>query len=103
MEIEKDKVDFNFLFKIAEINIETVKFIKYEISRNMSLINTETHTNISTKEQIGIETHRATVDVIKEIAGRTGELIKGFEVEKIGKFSIKVSKIKWLIEQQIKY
>ena len=54
MEIEKDKVDFNFLFKITEINIETVKFIKYEISRNMSLINTETHTNISTKEQIGI-------------------------------------------------
>ncbi len=96
MEIEKNKIDFNFLFKIAEINIETIKFIKYEISRNMSLINTETHSTISIKEQIGIETHRATTDIIKEVAGKTGELIKGFEVEKIGKFSVKVSKINWI-------
>lgn len=95
LEIEKSKIDFTHLFKIKEINIDIITLVKYDISMNMS-IGDNTKSNISLKEIIGTETHRATSDVIVELAGKTGEIIKNFIVEKTGKKNVKITKIIWI-------
>ncbi len=97
IEIEKSKVDFTSLFKIKEINIDTVTLVKYSISKEMSIGNND-KINIILKDIIGTESHKATPDVITQLAGKTGEIIKSFTIEKIGKHGkiVKITKVIWI-------
>ncbi len=97
VEIEKSKVDFTSLFKIKEINIDTVTLVKYSISKEMSIGNND-KINIILKDIIGTETHKAISDVIVELAGKTGEIIKSFTIEKIRRHGkiVKITKVVWI-------
>lgn len=98
IEIKKSKIDFTFLFKIKEVNLDIVTLIKYNISKDMS-IGDNTKSSVSLKEIIGTETHKATSDVIVELAGKTGEVIKSFTLEQLGKKfikTVKITKIIWI-------
>lgn len=95
IEVEKSKIDFKSLYLIKEINIDTVTFIKYETDISMSMMHNDTHSNVVLKDIIGTETFRASIDSLIELAGKTGILIKGFEIEKIKK-RVEITKINWL-------
>jgi len=81
------------LFKINDINIDTVRLTKYEVRKNASVL--DEPPSYVLKEILGTETHKATPDIIKELAGKTGELIKSFKVEKVKHF-IRITSIEWI-------
>lgn len=90
MELETSKIDFKHLFKIVSIDIDKVKFKKYEISRNSSIMSNSGFELVELGKEIGEETHICKPDVIYEIAGKVGSIIKGFEVQLTGKSRKKV-------------
>jgi len=95
IEIEKSESNFNHLLKLKEINIDIITLTKHNISKEMAIGNTD-KLNITLKDIIGIETYKATPDVIMELAGKTGEVLIGFRLEKIGKTGVRITKIRWL-------
>lgn len=94
LEIEKSKIDFKFLWKIKEIDVNLVKFEKYAIHPEKS-INDQSKVIVALKELIGTETHKVTSDVQLELSGKVGEIIKSFEVGKYNN-SVRVKTIIWL-------
>lgn len=91
IEIDIGKVDFKVLWKIKEINLDTITFVKYDIGRGMSL--EEGKESILLEDVIGTETHKCQSNVILQIGGEVGKIIKGFKLEKTGKTTIKVTNI----------
>lgn len=91
IEINKNNVNFDVLWKIKEINVDTITFVKYKIKRMMSIIDDNNET-IVLDEVIGEETHKCVPDIILENGGKVGEVIKGFKLEKKGK-AVKVTNI----------
>lgn len=83
----------NSLFKINDINIDIIKFTKYEVRKNASVL--DEPPSYVLKDILGTESHRATQDVILELARKTGELIKSFKVEKT-KHGIRITSIEWI-------
>lgn len=94
LEIEKSKIDFKFLWKIKEIDVNLVKFEKYAIHPEKS-INDENKSIITLRDLIGIETHKVTPDTQLELSGRVGEIIKSFEADKHNN-TVRVKKIIWI-------
>ncbi len=94
-EIEKSKIDFKYLWKIKEINVNIVIFEKYAIHSNMSINDPIRYSNIILKELIGTETHKVTPDIQLELSGKVGEIIKSFEASKHNGV-VKIKKIIWL-------
>lgn len=90
-EIEKSKIDFKFLWKIGNIRLNEVTFVKYGIERTMSILSDNKET-IALRESIGDEIHKCTPSIIEELSGRVGEVIKGFAVERKGRI-VRVNKI----------
>ncbi len=93
-EIEKNKINFDHIWKIKEIDVNTVTFAKYEIHPEMS-IEDPTKAIIVLKELIGQETHKVTPDIQLELSGKVGETIKGFESSKHNN-GVRIKKIIWL-------
>lgn len=92
-EIEKSKlVGVKFLWKIGKIDVDKVTFVKYGISRMMSIMNKNNET-IVLGEILGEETYKCVPDVILQLGGRVCDVIKEFELEKRGKIDVKVVKI----------
>lgn len=84
-EIEKSKlVGVKYLWKIGKVDVDKVTFAKYGISRMMSMMN-ENNETIVLGEMVGEEIYRCYPSVIQKLSGRTGEIIKGFTVERKGK------------------
>lgn len=84
IELKKEDINFQFLWKIKEINVDTITFSKYDINREMSL-NNEDMENIVLRDVVGTETHKCTPNVILEMGGKVGEIIKGFTLDKINR------------------
>lgn len=93
-EISKNRIDFDSIWKIKEINVNIVTFAKYEIHPEMS-IGDPTKSIIALKELIGQETHKVTPDVQLELSGKVGEIIKSFESSKHNN-GVRIKKIIWL-------
>lgn len=93
IELDIKDIDFRFLFKVTEINVDRATFKKYGIKRLDS--ENEGKELIDIGEEIGKETHLVTPDIAAELAGNVGMLIKGFKVVVRGKSRKKsiVSKI----------
>ena len=94
-EIEKSKIDFKYLWKIKEIDVNVVVFEKYAIHPEMSISDPTNKSIISLKEFIGTETHKVTPDIQLELSGKVGEIIKSFELNKHNN-SVKVKNIVWI-------
>ena len=93
-EIETNKINFTCLWRITDINVDTVTFTKHEINLNQSIIN-PINTSVSLRNIIGSEIHRVSPEIQLQLCGRVGEIIKGFESSKISR-TIKVTKIIYL-------
>lgn len=92
-EIEKNElVGVKFLWKLGKIDVDRVTFVKYGIKRMMSIMDDNKET-IVLDEIAGDETHKCTSDVILQLGGKVGDVIKGFKLEKKGKAGVKVVKI----------
>lgn len=88
MKFEATKINFTELYKIVKIELDIVTFKKYTINRNPTL---ETgYESVELGKEIGEEIHKCKPEVILEIAGRVGMIIKGFGVVMTGR---KVKKI----------
>lgn len=94
LEIEKSKIDFKFLWKIKEIDVNIVKFEKYAIYPEKSF-NDQNKSVVSLRELIGIETHKVTSDIQLELCGKVGEIIKSFEAGKHNN-TVRIKKIVWI-------
>lgn len=94
-EIEKNKIDFDHIWKIKEIDVNIVTFEKYAIHPEMSISDPDNKSNISLKELIGQETHKVTSDIQLELSGKVGEIIKDFESVKHNN-RVRIKKIIWL-------
>lgn len=90
IQINNNKIDFKYLFKIAKIDIDRVTFKKFEVENPTMNIIDNTKSNISIGKEIGEEIHICKPDVIYEVAGKVGSVIKGFEVVLLGKSRKKV-------------
>lgn len=92
-EIEKSKlVGVKFLWRIGKLYLSEVTFQKYGISRMISIMN-ENNETVVLSEMVGEETHKCVPDVILQLGGRVGDVIKEFKLEKRGKIDAKVVKI----------
>lgn len=89
MEIESSKINFNELYRITKIDIDTVTFKKYGIDKNptFSRIGYE---SVSLGKELGEEIHKCKPEIILELAGHVGIIIKGFEVSFVGKLKKKI-------------
>ncbi|MDD3474402.1 MAG: hypothetical protein PHP08_00680 [Candidatus Dojkabacteria bacterium] len=98
IEIENNKIDFKYLYRITDIEIDKVTFIKYEINPPTTSISNSSKSVITLGNIEGREIYICKPDVIYEIAGKVGSVIKGFEVDILGKSRKKVlvSKIIWM-------
>lgn len=95
IEIEKNKVNFKYLWKIKEIDVNIISFTKHLISAPVDSLETPNNVIITLKETMGTETHKVTPDVQLELSGKVGEIIKGFQSDKLNN-NVKVKKIIWL-------
>ena len=93
-DIKKDKINFDHLWKITHIDVDTVTFTKYEIQLTQSLNNSDNST-VTLKNVIGIEIHKVSPDIQMELCGTVGKIIKSFEASKFNKH-VKISKIIYL-------
>lgn len=99
-EIDKNKIDFDVLWKIGKIDVDKVTFIKYNIDKNQSVLGNDKET-IVLSGVIGEETHRCQPSIIQELHGRVGDVIKSFKIEKKGRL-VKVNKIIEIENQEMK-
>ena len=90
MEIESDKINFNELYRITKIELDTVTFKKYMINRNPTLGYYIGSESVELGKEIGEEIHKCKPELIAELAGNVGMIIKGFEVTLNGKSKKKV-------------
>ena len=91
IEIDKNKIDFDVLWKIGKIDVDKITFIKYNIDKNQSVLGNNKET-IVLNGVIGEETHKCQLSIIQELRGRVGDIIKDFKTEKKSR-TVKVSKI----------
>lgn len=89
IEIETGKSNFKYLYKITDIEIDKVTFVKYEVISTGNILDS-TKSTITLGNIEGKEIHICKPYIICELAGKVGMLIKGFEVELIGKSRKKV-------------
>jgi len=89
MEIETSKINFDSLYKVVKIEFEIVTFKRYNVSTNPTLMKPG-YSFIEFGKEIGEETLKCKPDVIAELAGKVGMIIKGFEIVVAGK---KVKKV----------
>ena len=94
MEIEKNKVNFDHLWKIDKIDVDIVTFTKYETKPEMSL-NDPTKSSIALLKALGSETHKVSPDVQLELTGKVGSYIRGFESGRLGRL-VRIKKIIWI-------
>lgn len=90
MEMKTEDIDFKHLFKVTKIDLNIVTFKKYDVERNSTLVAKEGYETVKLGKEIGEEIHICKPDIIGEIAGKTGLVIKGFKVKVTGK---KVKKV----------
>lgn len=93
-EMEKSKIDFDYLWKIKEIDVNIATFEKYAVHPEMAIGNPN-NSNVTLKELIGAEKHKLTPDIQLELSGKVGEVIKGFESVKHNN-GVRIKKIIWL-------
>lgn len=79
IEINKSEIDFNHLWKISNIDLDKIKFVKYNIKQNVSI--SDDKVTILFEDIIGEETHKAVPSVILNLTGRVGDIIKGFKTQ----------------------
>jgi len=91
MEMESSKIDFKELYKVTKIDLDIVTFKKYEIRRNAGIVAKFEHEIVDLGKEIGEETHVCKLEIVAELAGKVGLIIKGFNVEVTGKKKKKVS------------
>lgn len=94
-EIEKNKINFTHLWKIKMIDVNVVTFEKYEVHPECSISDSVNKSKITLKDFIGTEIHKVSPEVQIELSGKVGEVIKDFELSKVGG-TIRVKKIIWL-------
>jgi hypothetical protein len=88
IEIKKGDIDFKYLWKIIKLDIDKVTFRKYNIRRLMS--DRDGYEFIELTEDVGEETHSCKPEVIMQLAGKVGTIIKGFICELVGEKKDKV-------------
>lgn len=100
IEIDKNKIDFDVLWKIGKIDVDKITFIKYNIDKNQSVLGNDKET-IILSGVIGEEIHKCHPHIIQELRGRVGDVIKDFKTEKKGRL-VKVSQIVEIENQEMK-
>ena len=90
MEIEKEKIDFKYLFKVVKIELDIVTFKKYKITKNSSLVSKPGIEVVDIGEEVGTETHKVTPELLEELIGNTGMIVKSLVAKAVGKKNKKV-------------
>lgn len=98
MKIKSNEINFKHLYKVTKICIDVVTFKKYEIDRTQSLKIDDDRETVTLDREVGEEIYNVKPEVISELAGKTGLIIKSFEVIITGKKKKKVlvNKINYL-------
>lgn len=85
MEIKTENVDFKHLFKLTRIELDVVTFKKFTVKRSSGLSSSPGTEIIELGEEIGTETHKVTPELLAELVGNTGMVVKALVVKTTGK------------------
>lgn len=90
MEIKTENINFRHLFKIMKIELDVVTFKKFNIKRNSGLTSISGFEIVELGEEVGTEIHRVTPELLEELIGNTGMIVKTLVAKTMGK---KVKKV----------
>ncbi len=90
MKIRSEDITFKHLFKITKIELDIVTFKKYNITKNSTLSSEPGYEVVELAEEIGTEIHRITPELLADLIGNTGIIVKSLVVRTTGKRTKKV-------------
>lgn len=90
MKIRTEDITFKSLFKITKIELDVATFKKYNIIRSSPLSSEPGYEMVDLAEEVGTETHRITPELLADLIGNTGIIVKSLVTKTTGKRTKKV-------------
>ncbi len=90
MEMKTENINFKQLFKLTKIELDVATFKKFNIRRTSTIMAKPGFEIVELAEEVGTEIHKVTPELLEELVGNTGMIVKSLIVKTTGKRTKKV-------------